>query len=135
MERSDTSRAEAERRPSRGEHNQALGKYGERLAERHLVGQGMVVLDRNWRCPDGELDLVLRDGRVLVVCEVKTRSSVEFGTPHEAVTDVKLARLRRLAARWLSEHDVSVPEVRIDLMAVVRPRRGPSTVDHVAGVG
>ncbi len=135
MARADTSRPDADRRPSPGEHNQALGRYGERLAERHLVGQGMVVLDRNWRCPDGELDLVLRDGRVLVVCEVKTRSSVEFGTPHEAVTPAKLARVRRLAARWLSEHDVSVPEVRIDLVAVLRPRRGLSTIDHVAGIG
>ncbi len=124
-----------EARPSRGEHNQALGRYGERLAEQHLVAQGMVLLDRNWRCSDGELDLVLRDGRVLVVCEVKTRSSLEFGTPHEAITTVKLARLRRLAAQWQSEHDVSAPEVRVDLVAVVRPRRGPSTVDHVVGVG
>ncbi len=135
MDRTDTSRSDAGARPSRGEHNQALGRYGERLAERHLVAQGMVVLDRNWRCPEGELDLVLRDGRVLVVCEVKTRSSVEFGTPHEAVTTAKLARLRRLAARWLRERDASVPEVRVDLVAVVRPRRGPSTVDHVVGVG
>ncbi len=134
MDRADTG-PDAEAPPSLGQHNQALGRYGERLAERHLVEQGMVVLDRNWRCPDGELDLVLREGRVLVVCEVKTRSSVEFGTPHEAVTPEKLARLRRLAARWLSEHDVSAPDVRIDLVAVVRPRRGPSTVDHVAGVG
>ena len=52
---------------------QALGGYGERVAERHLVGLGLVVLDRNWRCEDGEIDLVLRDGTVLVVCEVKTR--------------------------------------------------------------
>jgi putative endonuclease len=127
----DRSRARA----TLGEHNRALGRYGERLAERHLVRQGMVVLDRNWRCHEGELDLVLRDGRVLVVCEVKTRSSVAFGTPHEAVTAVKLARLRRLAARWLSEHEVCLPEVRIDLVAVLRPRRGPSFVDHVVGVG
>ncbi len=134
MDRADTS-PDAQVPPSLGQHNQALGRYGERLAERHLVAQGMVVLDRNWRCPAGELDLVLREGRVLVVCEVKTRSSVEFGTPHEAVTPAKLARLRRLAAQWLSEHDLVVPEVRIDLVAVVRPRRGPSSVDHVVGVG
>ena len=123
------------RGPTSGEHNRALGRYGERLAERELVAAGMVVLDRNWRCPEGELDLVLRDGRVLVVCEVKTRSSVAFGTPHEAVTPDKLARLWRLAARWLSAHDVSAPEVRVDVVAVLRPRRGPSVVDHVVGVG
>ena len=95
-----------------------------RLAARHLVEQGMVLLDRNWRCEAGEIDLVLRDGDVLVVCEVKTRSSVRYGTPHEAVTDIKLARLHRLAVRWVEERGVAVRDIRIDLVGVVRPRRG-----------
>ncbi len=112
----------------------ALGAYGERLAARHLVGQGMVVLDRNWRCDAGEIDLVLRDGAVLVVCEVKTRTSDVCGTPHEAVTPEKLARLARLGARWAEAHGVHPPETRIDLVAVHRPRRGPSTVEHVRGL-
>ena len=114
---------------------QALGAYGESLAARHLVAQGMVVLDRNWRCDAGEIDLVLRDGDVLVVCEVKTRSSVLCGTPQEAVTDIKVARLRRLAARWLGDHAVHPRDVRIDMVAVLRPRRGASLVDHVRGIG
>jgi putative endonuclease len=114
---------------------QALGAYGESLAARHLVAQGMVLLERNWRCDAGEIDLVLRDGDVLVVCEVKTRSSLRYGTPHEAVTDIKVARLRRLASLWLSERDVAVRDVRIDLVAIVRPRRGASVVDHVRGIG
>ena len=114
---------------------QALGAYGETVAARHLVEQGLVLLDRNWRCEAGEIDLVLRDGPVLVVCEVKTRSSVEFGTPHEAVTDVKLDRLHRLATRWQDEHGLAVAEVRVDLVAVLRPRRGPLTVEHVRGIG
>jgi putative endonuclease len=113
----------------------ALGAYGERLAAAHLVAQGMVVLDRNWRCEAGEIDLVLRDAGVLVVCEVKTRSSVSCGTPHEAVTPAKLARLRRLAACWMSAHGVHPREVRVDLVAVIRPRRGPSEIDHVRGLG
>jgi putative endonuclease len=113
----------------------ALGQYGERVAARLLVEQGMVVLDRNWRCDAGEIDLVLRDGEVLVVCEVKTRSSVSCGTPQEAVTPAKLARLRRLAACWISAHGVHPRDVRIDLVAVIRPRRGPSQVDHVRGLG
>jgi len=78
--------------PSTSTRRQALGAYGERLAARHLVEQGLVVLDRNWRCPTGEIDLVLRDGDVLVVCEVKTRTSSVCGSPHEAITPVKLAR-------------------------------------------
>jgi putative endonuclease len=114
---------------------QALGAYGEQLAERHLVGQGMVVLDRNWRCDEGEIDLVLREGDVLVACEVKTRSGVAFGTPHEAVSDAKLARLQRLAWRWARAHAVHPPDVRVDLVAIVRPRRGASAVEHVRGVG
>ena len=114
---------------------QALGAYGESVAARHLVEQGMVVLDRNWRCDAGEIDLVLRDGRVLVVCEVKTRSSEACGTPHEAVGVEKLERLRVLAQRWTTDHEVSPSDTRIDLVAVVRPPRGPALVDHVRGIG
>jgi putative endonuclease len=113
---------------------QALGAYGETLAARHLVGAGMVLLDRNWRCDEGEIDLVLRDGDVLVVCEVKTRAGSSCGTPHEAVTDQKLERLTRLATRWQEHRGVRASEVRIDLVAVLRPRRGPSRVEHVRGL-
>ena len=112
----------------------ALGAYGEALAARHLTDKGMVLLDRNWRCELGELDLVLRDGRILVVCEVKTRSSLAYGTPLECVTEQKAARLRRLAARWLTEHAVRPDEVRIDLVGVLVPAGGPAEVDHVEGV-
>lgn len=114
---------------------QALGAYGESLAARHLAERGLVVLERNWRCPAGEIDLVLRDGQTLVVCEVKTRSGLAFGSPHEAVTPAKVDRLRRLAALWLVERGLPVRDVRIDLVAVLRPRRGACSVEHVAGIG
>jgi putative endonuclease len=113
---------------------QALGAYGETLAARHLGERGMVVLERNWRCPAGEIDLVLRDRDVLVVCEVKTRTSSVCGSPHEAVTPAKLDRLKGLAVLWAEAHGVRPAETRVDLVAVHRPRRGPSTVDHVAGL-
>ena len=71
----------------------ATGGFGEASAARHLVEQGMVVLDRNWRCEQGEIDLVLRDGEVLVFCEVKTRASAAYGTPLEAVTATTLSIL------------------------------------------
>jgi putative endonuclease len=115
-------------------HKQALGAHGEALAARHLRERGMVVLDRNWRCDAGEIDLVLRDGSVLVVCEVKTRSSLGFGHPHEAVSVAKVERLTRLGVLWQEAHGVHADELRIDLVCVLRPRRGPSTVDHVRGV-
>lgn len=113
----------------------ALGRYGEDVAARHLTGLGMVVLDRNWRCPGGEIDLVAREGDDLVVVEVKTRTSDACGTPHEAVSPAKLARLRRLAAAWLAAHQARPRGVRIDLVAVLRPPRGAAVVDHVRGLG
>jgi len=112
----------------------ALGQYGERVAARHLIEQGMVLLDRNWRCEAGEIDLVLRDGDVLVVCEVKTRSSDAFGTPHEAVTPDKLDRLKRLGVLWAETHEVRPGEVRIDLVAVHPQKRGAALVEHVPGL-
>src|SRR3954447_15043608 len=81
---------------------QALGALGERIAEQALVAKGMVVVDRNWRCTEGEVDLILRDGDEVVFCEVKTRRTSTFGTPAEAVVAGKVRRLRRLAAHWLA---------------------------------
>lgn len=114
---------------------QALGAYGERLAARHLAGLGMTVLDRNWRCRGGELDLVLRDGEDLVVCEVKARRGVGFGHPLEAVGEVKVARLRQAAMLWVEAHDVVPGGIRIDLVGVLLPRRGLAVIEHVRGVG
>lgn len=113
---------------------QAIGAYGEERAARHLSDLGMVVLERNWRCDEGEIDLVLRDRDVLVVCEVKTRTSLVAGSPHEAITDAKLDRLRRLGERWAAERGIRPAGVRVDLVAVLRPRRGAPDVDHVPGL-
>ena len=112
-----------------------LGDYGERLAARFLEDHGLQVIDRNWRCAHGELDLVARDGDCLVFCEVKTRRSVRFGDPLEAVTGEKAVRLRRLAAAWLRAHDVHGARVRIDVVAILRPSSGPALLRHVVGVG
>ena len=116
-------------------HKQLLGAYGEALAARHLVKAGMVLLDRNWRCPAGEIDLVLRDGQTLVFCEVKTRSSTAYGSPLESVSEQKASRLRRLAALWIQAHGVRVRDVRIDLVGVLQSPGAPAVVDHVQGVG
>jgi len=109
----------------------AIGAYGERVAERHLREQGLVVLARNWRCADGEVDLILRDGEDLVFCEVKTRSGNRFGTPAEAIGAAKIRRLRRLAARWLAQTPVCPREIRFDVVAVLPQRRGATVVEHV----
>ncbi len=109
--------------PSAGETRRLLiGRRGEELAARWYAAHGYQVLDRNWRCRDGELDLVARRHRTLVFCEVKTRGSELLGTGAEAVTAAKQRRLRRLAGRWLADgargrHDRAW-EVRFDVVSI-----------------
>lgn len=115
----------------------ALGRYGEALAVRYLRELGMEVLDRNWRCEHGEVDVVARDGDCLVICEVKTRRSAGFGEPVEAVTFAKAMRLRRLAAAYVKGHGGGghAAQVRVDVVGILcRPGR-PAVLRHVIGVG
>jgi putative endonuclease len=114
----------------------ALGRYGEDLAARLLVGSGMRLLARNWRCGRaGEIDIVARDGDTVVVCEVKTRRAGCYEHPMAAVTPAKARRLRRLADCWLERHGGPPPGgVRIDLVGVMLPRRGAAVVEHARGV-
>jgi putative endonuclease len=112
-----------------------LGRYGEELAARYLTEQGLLVVDRNWRCAHGEIDLVARDGDCLVFCEVKTRRTERFGGAVEAVDRRKVATLRRLVAAWLQSHDERAVRVRIDVIGILRPRRGPAQLRHLVGVG
>ena len=112
----------------------ALGRWGEDLAARCLVEAGLVVLDRNWRCDLGELDIVARSGDVLVVVEVKTRTTDLFGPPTAAVTRPKASRLRRLTARWLAEHPVSPREIRIDVVSIFVPHSGTPEIEHLKAV-
>jgi putative endonuclease len=113
----------------------ALGKYGEDVAAAHLQAIGMVVVARNWRCDAGEIDIVASDGSALVICEVKTRSGVHYGTPAEAISPRKLRRLRHLAFRWLDTHGRHAPVVRIDVIGVVQAPTGAPVIDHLRGVG
>jgi putative endonuclease len=109
----------------------ALGAYGERVAAKHLQDLGLVVLDRNWRCPDGEVDLVLRDGDDIVFCEVKTRRGDTFGTPAEAIGHRKVRKLRQLARRWLDQSEVHPRDIRFDVVEVLPQRRGAPRVAHI----
>jgi putative endonuclease len=124
-----------------------LGRIGEQLAARHLEQRGMRILDRNWRCRvedlRGEIDLVALDGTTIVICEVKTRRRATAAGPLEGVTPAKLARLRRLAAAWMADHDaaretrghVGEVRVRIDAVGVHWPARGgAAVVTHLEGI-
>lgn len=111
----------------------SLGAWGEARAAEYLLAQKMQLLDRNWRHGRlGELDLVVRDGEVLVVVEVKTRRNRFYGAPIEAVTQTKLQRLRQLAGAWLREHpDVRPARIRIDVIGI---DVDPFQIDHRIGV-
>ena len=112
-----------------------LGRRGEQAAVEYLQRAGFRILDRNWRCAEGEIDIVAVERQVLVVCEVKTRSGTGFGTPAEAISRVKRNRLRRLAVRWLVAHGVLFDEVRVDVLGLLTNRAGCFTVEHIRGVG
>ncbi|HVT65332.1 MAG TPA: YraN family protein [Mycobacteriales bacterium] len=110
-----------------------LGTDGENFALRHLVGAGFDIVQRNWRCDAGEIDIVAIDGNTLVVVEVKTRSSTDFGLPAEAVTWRKAAKLRELAVRWVRENPCRMP-IRFDVISIVMPRNGRTELQHYRGV-
>lgn len=105
-----------------------LGATGEDRAAAWYVAHGYQVLARNWRCREGEIDLICRSGSTVVVCEVKTRSSLAYGHPAEAVTATKQRRLRQLASLWLASGELAVRPraVRFDVAAVL-----PGSVDVI----
>jgi putative endonuclease len=101
--------------------NQQVGRLGEDAAVTFLAAQQYVILDRNWRCRAGEIDIVAKEGDNLVFVEVKARSSLRFGHPFEAVTPTKLARLRSLSVLWRDAHPLTTGSSRIDVISVVLP--------------
>ena len=111
----------------------ALGRYGEAIAARFLTDTGHQLIETNWRCGRGEIDIIASHGQTLVICEVKTRSSVAFGEPAEAVDVTKSRRLRLLATQWLAEHPGNWETIRFDVVAVLRGARGPAQVRHLRG--
>ncbi|MCV7400506.1 YraN family protein [Mycobacterium fragae] len=114
-----------------------LGALGEQLAVGHLVGLGLQILDRNWRCRYGELDIVAADpgARAVVFVEVKTRTGDGFGGLAQAVTPQKARRLRRLATLWLAGQDRGWTTTRIDVIGVRIGRRRIPEITHLQGIG
>ncbi|MDX9831516.1 MAG: YraN family protein [Anaerolineae bacterium] len=115
---------------SKRDDRRGLGRHGEELAARHLATRGYEILERNWRCGAGELDLVARDGACLAFVEVRTRRGQELGSPEESITAAKQARLINLAETYLQEHEWPGPW-RIDVVAVEMDVRGRvQRLDH-----
>jgi putative endonuclease len=116
-----------------------IGIRGEDLAAAELERQGMVILDRNWRCRTGEIDIVAMEieaaDRSLVFCEVKCRTGLGYGTPLEAITHAKVRQLRQLAGHWLATSNITARRIRIDAVGVVLwPDKEPQ-LTHLRGIG
>ena len=111
-----------------------LGRVGERVAAEYLVEAGYRILGQNWRCEHGEIDIIAQKERVTAFVEVKTRSSLAFGHPFEAITIAKLARLRRLVGAWCEHHGVPEGRIRIDAIAVIAERGEVAQLEHLEDV-
>ena len=114
-----------------------IGALGERLAADHLIGLGLRIVARNWRCRYGELDLIAVDAAAdtVVFVEVKTRTGDGFGGLAQAVTAQKVRRLRRLAGIWLAAQNQRWAAVRIDVIGVRIGRQRTPELIHLQGVG
>lgn len=112
----------------------SLGRRGEELAARHLVAAGMQLLDRNWRCRAGEVDLVVRDGPTVAFVEVRTRRSMRLGGPLASVTAGKQVRMARVALSWLDCFGPYRGPVRLDVVGLLVRRGRVVRLAHVPGV-
>lgn len=117
---------------------QRLGAHGEDLAEQVLLKAGMVIIDRNWRCREGEIDLIALDDEqgesTLVFCEVKLRRGTGFGDPLESITAEKVRRLRRTAAAWLRAHPGTGVRIRLDAIGLLATPGRDVEINHLKGV-
>lgn len=118
-----------------GKASRALGQHGEELAAEYLESRGFSILERNWRCPHGELDIVAYEAaaRALVFVEVKTKSGKGFGAPLEAITTDKARRLYQLALLWLRARQRRAPNIRVDGVGVLLGGKQPR-ITHVRGI-
>lgn len=116
-----------------------IGAMGEALAVLELEEQGLEILDRNWSCRWGELDVVALERsegrRTAVFCEVKCRTGRNYGDPLESITQAKVRRLRQLAAEWMSQHTLPVDGMRLDAIGVLLQHDQKPLLVHVTGIG
>lgn len=104
-----------------------VGILGEQIARDFLGKNGYLILETNYRCTEGEIDIVARQGECLVFVEVKARRGLEFGSPEESITPAKMKKLRKASARYLQDHENHHDSWRIDVVAIEMDRKGRAT--------
>jgi putative endonuclease len=111
--------------------NRALGQQGEEIAAAYLKGLRFKILDRNFRCKGGEVDIIARDGKTLVFVEVKTRRNLSFGPPQLAVTPFKQRQISKAALTWLAKNKMFGASARFDVISILLPENQDPVIDHI----
>lgn len=115
-------------------HKDELGRWGEQVAADFLVAEGYSIIGRGWRCARGEIDVIAARAGVVAFVEVKTRRSLRYGHPLEAITPAKFSRLKVLAGEWCRSSDHPATAIRIDGIGIVGDGRLIQSLDHRVGV-
>jgi putative endonuclease len=116
----------------RGEENKSVGARGEEIAAAYLRGRKFVILERNFRCKGGEVDIVARDGRTFVFVEVKTRRTEAFGPPQSSVTPFKQRQISKAALTWLAKSRLDGVSARFDVIAILLRDHSVPRIEHIA---
>jgi len=113
------------------EDNKSLGARGETIAVAYLKGQRFVILERNFRCKGGEVDIVARDGKTLVFVEVKSRRNASYGPPQLSVTPFKQRQISKAALTWLAKNHHQDCSARFDVIAIMLREHEVPAIDHI----
>ena len=108
-----------------------IGVQGEDLATDYLKTKDFKILVRNYRQKTGEIDIIARDGEWLVFVEVKTRTSLRFGQPYEAVTQKKQAQISRVALDYITRNKLHNQAMRFDVVSVLIQKNGKTDINHL----
>jgi putative endonuclease len=111
--------------------NLTIGARGEEIAVAYLRGQKYAIVERNFRCKAGEVDIVARDGATLVFVEVKTRRTMSFGPPQASVTPFKQRQISKAALVWLAKHRHQDASARFDVIAILLPDHAVPAIEHI----
>ena len=114
-----------------GRDNKTIGERGEEIACAYLKGQKFTIVERNFRCKGGELDIIARDGKTLVFVEVKARRTLSFGPPQMAVTPFKQRQISKAALTWLARKKQFGVNARFDVVAILLPDHAVPVIDHI----
>jgi putative endonuclease len=111
--------------------NKGLGKRGEEIAAAYLKGQNFTIVERNFLCKAGEVDIIAREGKTLVFVEVKTRRNLSFGPPQMALTPFKQRQISKAALTWLAKKKLFGASARFDVIAIILPDHEVPIIDHI----